>query len=72
MDWWFSIGAIRDLLARLGAFVRPGIRYAPSELREPLGVTRKWLIPFLEWCDRRGISRREGDGRVFREVPAEP
>ena len=72
MDWWFSIGAIRDLLARLGAFVRPGIRYAPSELREPLGITRKWLIPFLEWCDRRGISRREGDGRVFREVPAEP
>ncbi|MFM9012227.1 MAG: SelB C-terminal domain-containing protein [Gemmatimonadota bacterium] len=35
-------------------------------------MTRKWLIPFLEWCDRRGISRREGDGRVFREVPAEP
>ncbi|MEY4007757.1 MAG: selenocysteine-specific translation elongation factor, partial [Gemmatimonadota bacterium] len=72
MDWWFSRVAVRDLLARLAGHVRPGVRYAPSELREPLGITRKWLIPFLEWCDRRGISRREGDGRVFREVPAEP
>jgi len=72
MDWWFSRVAVRDLLARLAGHVRPGVRYAPSELREPLGITRKWLIPFLEWCDRRGISRREGEGRVFREVPAEP
>lgn len=72
MDWWYSVGAVHELLARLRAFVRPGVRYAPSELREPLGITRKWLIPFLEWCDRRGISRREGDGRVFREVPDEP
>ncbi len=72
MDWWFSTAAVRALLARLAAHVRPGVRYAPSELREVLGLTRKWLIPFLEWCDRRGIALRTDEGRTFRSVPAEP
>ncbi len=37
----------------------------PAELRDRLGVTRKFLIPLLEWADRRGITKREGDGRIL-------
>ncbi|HZH41348.1 MAG TPA: selenocysteine-specific translation elongation factor [Gemmatimonadales bacterium] len=37
----------------------------PALLRDRLGLTRKYLIPLLEWADRRGITRREGDTRVL-------
>ena len=69
LDRPFAREAVEQLLARLRAHVRPGQHYAPSELREVLGITRKWLIPFLEWCDRQGISRRADDGRTFAAVP---
>ena len=65
LEWWFAHEAVETLLARLAAHVRPEVTYAPSELREVLGITRKWLIPFLEWCDARGISRRSEAGRRF-------
>ncbi|HYL81102.1 MAG TPA: SelB C-terminal domain-containing protein, partial [Candidatus Acidoferrum sp.] len=37
----------------------------PALLRDRLGLTRKYLIPLLEWADRRGVTRREGDTRVL-------
>lgn len=72
LEWWFAHEAVVTLLARLAAHVRPEVTYAPSELREALGITRKWLIPFLEWCDARGISRRSDAGRRFPSVPTTP
>lgn len=35
----------------------------PAQLREATGLTRKHLIPLLEWADRQGLTRREGDAR---------
>ncbi|MEN9791868.1 MAG: selenocysteine-specific translation elongation factor [Gemmatimonadota bacterium] len=72
LEWWFAHEAVVTLLARLATHVRPEVTYSPSELREALGVTRKWLIPFLEWCDARGISRRSEAGRRFPSVPPTP
>ena len=72
LDRWFAHEGLVTLLGRLRAHVKPGRTYSPSELRDPLGITRKWLIPFLEWCDRRRISLRAGDGRTFGTVPEEP
>ena len=40
---------------------------SPSELREVLGVSRKYLIPLLEHLDARGLTRRIPGGRVLRE-----
>lgn len=37
----------------------------PAVLRDRLGLTRKYLIPLLEWADRRGVTRRQGDTRVL-------
>jgi selenocysteine-specific elongation factor len=37
----------------------------PAQLRDRLGLTRKYLIPLLEWADRRGVTRRQGDARVL-------
>lgn len=35
----------------------------PAAVRDRLGISRKYLIPLLEWADIRGITVREGDGR---------
>ncbi len=37
----------------------------PAQLKDRFGLTRKYLIPLLEWADRRGITRRKGDTRVL-------
>jgi len=37
----------------------------PAQLRDRFGLTRKYLIPLLEWADRRGITKRQGDARVL-------
>lgn len=41
----------------------------PAALRERAGISRKYLIPMLEWCDRQRITRRDGDGRRFLSAP---
>jgi selenocysteine-specific elongation factor len=42
----------------------------PAMLRDRLGLTRKYLIPLLEWADRRGVTRRAGDARVLARLTA--
>jgi selenocysteine-specific elongation factor len=36
-----------------------------SELRQHLGTSRRVIIPFLEYLDRNGVTRRAGDKRVL-------
>ncbi len=36
-----------------------------AEIRDHLGITRKYAIPLLEYCDRIGVTRREGDKRLM-------
>jgi selenocysteine-specific elongation factor len=38
----------------------------PAAVRDRLGISRKYLIPLLEWADGRGITVREGEGRRLR------
>jgi selenocysteine-specific elongation factor len=43
----------------------------PSELRQRLGISRKYLIPLLEWADLKGVtSWHEGVRRVRMKHPA--
>ncbi len=41
----------------------PGLTVA--EIRDLLGTTRKYAVPFCEYLDRVGVTRREGDLRVL-------
>ena len=38
----------------------------PAALRDRTGLSRKFLIPLLEWADRSGVTYREGEGRRLR------
>ena len=42
--------------------------YSPAELKEVLGVSRKYLIPFLEFCDGAGVTERSQAGRAVRPL----
>ena len=62
---YYEVGALTLLVARLRNEMVGGREYSPSELREVIGLSRKYLIPFLEYCDRRGITERRSVGRVL-------
>jgi selenocysteine-specific elongation factor len=62
-EWFLA----REPLDRLSAVLREvgaeGKEVTPAELRNRLGLSRKYLIPLLEWADRKGITRRDRTGR---------
>ena len=53
-DRYYSRESVDHMVGALRSGVVPGRKYTPAELKEVLGVTRKYLIPFLEYCDRTG------------------
>jgi selenocysteine-specific elongation factor len=57
--------ALRELVETLRGRMEAGRTYGPAEIRDMLGSSRKYLIPFLEYCDRIGVTRREAQGRVW-------
>ena len=62
--------ALETFRAGLDAALSELGQATPAQLRERFGLTRKYLIPLLEWADRRGITRRAGDARVLARLTA--
>jgi selenocysteine-specific elongation factor len=62
---YYATQSVQDLVARLREGMEPGREYGPAELREILGLSRKYLIPFLEFCDRKRYTERRTTGRVL-------
>lgn len=65
---YYDRSTLDAMIARLRGKLVPGQVYAPAQLKDVLGFSRKYLIPFLEYCDRNGITERRGEGRVLRET----
>jgi selenocysteine-specific elongation factor len=64
-DRFYAASAVEELVAALRIGMTPGREYAPADLRDILGFSRKFLIPFLEFCDRSGVTERRQGGRVL-------
>ena len=60
---YYAATTVTLLLARLREGMRADADYGPAELRELLGFSRKFLIPFLEFADRAGHTLRDAGGR---------
>jgi len=67
-DRYYDRSALDAMIARLREKLVPGQVYVPAQLRDVLGFSRKYLIPFLEFCDRRGVTERRGEGRILRQA----
>jgi selenocysteine-specific elongation factor len=61
---FYATESVETLVGRLRDGMTEGREYTPSELRDVLGLSRKYLIPFLEFCDRKRITERRATGRV--------
>ncbi|MDZ4168592.1 MAG: selenocysteine-specific translation elongation factor [Coriobacteriia bacterium] len=68
-DFHFSPAAIAAVRATLEAYFASRSEGATtSDLREALGLSRKYAIPLLEYLDSQGITKREGDLRTLRRA----
>src|SRR5438128_2955315 len=65
-----ATGALAEFRAALEAALVELGSATPAALRDRFGLTRKYLIPLLEWADRRGVTRRAGDARVLARLTA--
>ena len=64
-DRFYHADAVAGMMQRLRDEMHDGVLYAPTQLREVLGVSRKFLMPFLEYCDRQHVTERREKGRVL-------
>lgn len=62
---YYESGCLNQLVREMQDTMGSGAEYSPAALRDALGMSRKFLIPFLEYCDRVGITERQGTGRVL-------
>ncbi len=61
---FYAAEEVERLITKLRDGMTETREYSPSELREVLGLSRKYLIPFLEYCDRKRVTERRATGRV--------
>ncbi len=66
-DLHFDAAAVDAARERVEAFLRERGSASPAELRDVLGVSRKYTLPLLEYFDSIGFTKREGDARVLRK-----
>jgi selenocysteine-specific elongation factor len=64
-DRFYATAALDRFVAAVREEGRRG-GITPAGLRERLGLSRKFLIPLLEWSDARGLTVRTGDTRRLR------
>lgn len=69
--WYLAAAALTGFRRALAEEARNG-DITIAGLKDRTGLSRKYLIPLLEWADRRGVTRRTGDVRqlVRAGVPA--
>ncbi|MFH1686800.1 MAG: selenocysteine-specific translation elongation factor [bacterium] len=63
-DFIFLIDAWKQILAFVRECLRTSGSMSVGDLKDRLGLSRKWAIPILEETDRLKITRRDGDNRV--------
>ena len=66
-DRYFTADQLKQVLQRIQGVMAGGAEKTPAELRESLDLSRKFLIPILEYCDRAGLTSRGVNGRVWRQ-----
>ncbi|HEY5060850.1 MAG TPA: selenocysteine-specific translation elongation factor [Gemmatimonadaceae bacterium] len=63
---FYDASQLSSFLDHLRAALAGGAELGPAQLRDALGLSRKFLIPLLEYSDRLGYTMRRAEGRVWR------
>jgi selenocysteine-specific elongation factor len=64
---YFHPEPLRDAEGRVAAFLRERKEITPQDMKDLLGISRKYAIPLLEYLDAQRLTVRVGDKRVLRE-----
>jgi selenocysteine-specific elongation factor len=64
-DRHYDRGVLERLIEELRGRMAAGREYGPGEMRDILGISRKYLIPLMEYCDRTGVTERRIGGRAI-------
>jgi selenocysteine-specific elongation factor len=62
-DRYYDHAALVEVSRRAVVEIERRGEVTPADLREALGLSRKYLIPLLEWLDARQVTVRVGDTR---------
>jgi selenocysteine-specific elongation factor len=60
----FDVEALASLRTKVTEHFTSHEALTPVDLKGLCGLTRRHAIPLLEWLDREGVTRRQGDVRV--------
>jgi len=62
-DRYLGAVALSQVAEAIRVVGQGGVEVLPGALRDRIGLSRKHIIPFLEWADRKGITWRDREGR---------
>jgi selenocysteine-specific elongation factor len=65
-DFVLSRQRVDESTARLRRHFEQHPSLTVGDAREILNTTRKWAVPLLEYYDRIGVTRRDGEVRLLR------
>jgi selenocysteine-specific elongation factor len=68
-DVYLHVDCDAEMRRRVAEHLAAGAGATVAEMRDLLGTTRKYAVPFCEYLDRIGVTRREGDLRFLAEAP---
>jgi selenocysteine-specific elongation factor len=63
---FFHAQALESIQAKLVALLRERKDIGPSDIKDLLGISRKYAIPLLEFFDQRRVTARVGERRILR------
>ncbi len=66
-DLYYAPEPLAEIREKLVARLREKGEIIPAEFREATGLSRKFMIPLLEYFDREKVTIRVGDKRVLRK-----
>jgi selenocysteine-specific elongation factor len=64
---YFHADPLQAAVGQVLDFLRQRHAITPQEIKDLLGISRKYAIPLLEWLDTQRLTVRVGDRRVLRE-----
>ena len=68
-ELFFHVEPYEDLKKRLVAFLSANDEITTPQFKEMTGVSRKYIIPLLEYFDAKNVTIRVGDSRKLRGSP---
>lgn len=65
-DIYYHTPALQEIQRRLEEYLRANERMGAPHFKQLVGLSRKYIIPLLEYFDTKGVTMRLGDERVLR------